>query len=75
MPKPTHSQSAAAIGEAVARATAETVSMESGMGMSVKELKRQYNSALYTRLVLSLDKKKVQELSTKGLVVENQETL
>lgn len=38
---------------------------------SVKELKRQYNTALYTRLVLSLDKEKVKELSQKGLVVEN----
>lgn len=37
---------------------------------SVKELKRQYNSALYTRLVLSLDKEKVKELSQQGLVVE-----
>lgn len=37
---------------------------------SVKELKRQYNSALYTRLVLSLDKEKVKELSKKGLILE-----
>jgi predicted nuclease of restriction endonuclease-like (RecB) superfamily len=37
---------------------------------SVKELKRQYNSALYTRLVLSLDKEKVKELSQQGLIIE-----
>lgn len=37
---------------------------------SVRELKRQYNSALYTRLVLSRDKEKVKELSEKGLVLE-----
>ncbi len=37
---------------------------------SVTELKRQYNSALYTRLVLSLDKQKVEELSKKGLIIE-----
>jgi len=37
---------------------------------SVRELDRQYDSALYTRLVLSRDKKKVKELSEKGLVLE-----
>ena len=37
---------------------------------SVRELDRQYNSALYTRLVLSRDKEKVKELSEKGLVIE-----
>jgi predicted nuclease of restriction endonuclease-like (RecB) superfamily len=37
---------------------------------SVRELDRQYNSALYTRLIFSLDKKKVKELSEKGLVLE-----
>lgn len=37
---------------------------------SVRELQRQFDSALYTRLVLSRDKKKVKELSEKGLVFE-----
>ncbi|MCL4155664.1 UNVERIFIED_CONTAM: hypothetical protein GTU68_055786 [Idotea baltica] len=37
---------------------------------SVRELKRQYDTALYTRLVLSRDKEKVKELSEKGLILE-----
>lgn len=37
---------------------------------SVRELQRQFDSALYTRLVLSRDKDKVKELSKKGLVFE-----
>lgn len=37
---------------------------------SVRELQRQYDSALYTRLTLSRDKDKVKELSEKGLVIE-----
>ena len=37
---------------------------------SVRELKRQFDSALYTRLVLSRDKDKVKELSEKGLILE-----
>lgn len=37
---------------------------------SVRELERQYDSALFTRLVLSRDKDKVKELSEKGLVLE-----
>lgn len=37
---------------------------------SLRELQRQYNSALYTRLILSLDKKKILELSEKGLIIE-----
>lgn len=37
---------------------------------SVRELQRQFDSALYTRLALSRDKKKVKELSEKGLVIE-----
>ena len=37
---------------------------------SVRELQRQFDSALYTRLVLSRDKGKVKELSEKGLVLE-----
>lgn len=35
---------------------------------SVRELKRQFDTALYARLVLSRDKEKVKELSEKGLV-------
>ena len=37
---------------------------------SVRELNRQYDSALYTRLVLSRNKDKVKELSEKGLILE-----
>ena len=37
---------------------------------SLRELQRQYDSALYTRLALSRDKKKVIELAEKGLVIE-----
>lgn len=40
---------------------------------SVRELKRQCNSALYQRLVLSRDKKAVTELSEKGQVVAKPE--
>lgn len=40
---------------------------------SVRELQRQYDSALYTRLTLSRDKHQVRELSEKGLVIENPE--
>lgn len=36
---------------------------------STRELKRQYDAALYTRLILSRDKKKVKELSEKGLIL------
>ncbi len=38
---------------------------------SLRELQRQFDSALYERLVLSRDKKAVKELSEKGQVVEN----
>lgn len=38
---------------------------------SLRELQRQFDSALYTRLVLSKDKSKILELSTKGQVIEN----
>ncbi|MEP7319029.1 MAG: PDDEXK nuclease domain-containing protein [Panacibacter sp.] len=38
---------------------------------SVREFKRQYDSALYERLVLSRNKKKVSELSRKGHVIES----
>ena len=37
---------------------------------SVRELQRQFDLALYTRLVLSRDKRKIKELSEKGLVLE-----
>ena len=37
---------------------------------SLKELQRQYDTALYTRLALSRDKDKVLELSAKGLIIE-----
>lgn len=37
---------------------------------SVRELQRQFDSALYTRLALSRDKNKVKELSERGLVLE-----
>ena len=37
---------------------------------SVRELNRQFDSALYTRLSLSRDKEAVEELSEKGLVIE-----
>jgi predicted nuclease of restriction endonuclease-like (RecB) superfamily len=36
---------------------------------SVRELQRQYDSALYTRLVLSRDKNQIKELSEKGLII------
>ena len=38
---------------------------------SLRELQRQYDSALYTRLALSRNKNKVLELSQKGLVIES----
>ncbi|MGE0086736.1 MAG: YhcG family protein [Desulfococcaceae bacterium] len=37
---------------------------------SLRELQRQFDSALYQRLVLSRNKEKVKELSVKGLVLE-----
>ena len=37
---------------------------------SLSELKRQFNSALYERLLLSTDKDKVQQLSQQGQIVE-----
>ena len=37
---------------------------------SIHELQRQYDSALYTRLALSRNKKKILELSEKGLIIE-----
>ena len=38
---------------------------------SVRTLKRQYDSALYTRLVLSRDKEGIKKLSNEGLVIES----
>ncbi len=40
---------------------------------SLRELKRQINSALYERLVLSRDKAKIKELAFKGQVIEKPE--
>ncbi len=37
---------------------------------SFREFQRQFDSSLYQRLVLSRDKKKIKELSSKGIVVE-----
>ena len=37
---------------------------------SVRELERQYNTALYARLALSRDKEGVEKLAAKGLVIE-----
>jgi predicted nuclease of restriction endonuclease-like (RecB) superfamily len=37
---------------------------------SLRELQRQFNSALYERLVLSRDKKGIKELSEKGQIIE-----
>ena len=37
---------------------------------SLRELQRQYDSALYERLALSRDKKGVKELSEKGQIIE-----
>ncbi len=37
---------------------------------SLRELKRQFNSALYERLVLSRDKKGVKQLAEKGQLIE-----
>jgi predicted nuclease of restriction endonuclease-like (RecB) superfamily len=40
---------------------------------SIRELERQYNSSLYERLVLSRNKKKVKELSTRGHIIKKPE--
>ncbi|MBQ1509864.1 MAG: hypothetical protein IIZ54_03080, partial [Selenomonadaceae bacterium] len=42
---------------------------------SLREMKRQFNSALYERLVLSRDKKAVAEMSQKGQIVERPEDI
>ena len=39
---------------------------------SLRELRRQIDSALYERLVLSRDKEKIKELAFKGQIIENQ---
>lgn len=51
----------------------EIEAVENGWG--VKELNRQYDSALYERLVLSRDKKAVKRLSIEGQVIEKPEDL
>lgn len=42
---------------------------------SVRELQRQYDTALYTRLVLSSDKNKVKKLAEKGQLIEKPQDL
>jgi predicted nuclease of restriction endonuclease-like (RecB) superfamily len=42
---------------------------------SVRELKRQYDSALYTRLTLSRDKEEILKLSEKGQIIEKPKDL
>jgi predicted nuclease of restriction endonuclease-like (RecB) superfamily len=42
---------------------------------SERELDRQINSSLFERLVLSRDKKKVKDLSTKGQLIENEKDI
>lgn len=40
-------------------------------GWSKRELRRQYSSSLYERLLISKDKDKVKQLSAKGQIIEN----
>jgi len=42
---------------------------------SLRELKRQFDSALYERLALSRDRQKVAELSSQGIIVETSQDL
>ena len=42
---------------------------------SLRELKRQFNSAIFERLALSSDKDKVKELATKGQVIQSAQDL
>ena len=42
---------------------------------SLREMKRQFNSALYERLALSRDKKAVTEMSQKGQIIERPEDI
>ena len=44
-------------------------------GWGIKELERQYDSALYERLALSRDKEGIERLSTEGQIVEKPEDL
>lgn len=44
-------------------------------GWGVKELARQYDSALYERLALSRDKEGIKRLSTEGQIIEKPEDL
>lgn len=41
----------------------------------IKELERQYDSALYERLILSRDKEGIERLSTEGQIIEKPEDL
>ena len=49
----------------------ETLSRKFRLNWSLRELKRQFNSALYERLALGKDKEKIVELSTKGQIVKS----
>ena len=42
-------------------------------GWGIKELERQYDSALYERLALSRDKEGIKRLSTEGQIIEKPE--
>ena len=42
---------------------------------SLREMKRQFNSALYERLALSRDKKAIAEMSQKGMIVQRPEDI
>ena len=44
-------------------------------GWGIKELERQYDSALYERLALSRDKEGIERLSTEGQIIERPEDL
>ena len=46
-----------------------------GERWSLRELKRQFDSALYERLALSRDKKAIAEMSQKGVIVERPEDI
>ena len=44
-------------------------------GWGIKELGKQYDSALYERLALSRDKKGIERISTEGQIIEKPEDL
>lgn len=44
-------------------------------GWGIRELERQYDSALYERLALSRDKERIERLSTEGQIIERPEDL